>query len=205
MGYTHGIRWSENKIETEILKVMNMLSINRMPSAREIEEVLGDSKLTNAISKRGGHYYWAKKLNVKIKESDTKTGIDFENIAIKLFESKGYVVKSMPLLHPYDLLINDFVKVDVKISNPGYVRTSRVHTFRTAKKDATCDLYILFAMDENGGIERLFIIPGFDLRVVTLCIGSNSKYNKYINRWDLVGKYIDFYSELNNLEEVRRG
>lgn len=196
MAYTHGIKWNEHKIKNEILKVMDMLNIDRMPSRSEMEEVLGDSKLVNAIAKRGGHYYWAEKLNIKIKESDTKTGIDYENIAKKLFESKGYSVKPMPLLHPYDLLVNGCVKVDVKVSNPGRIGKSRVHTFKTGKRYATCDLYAMFALDEKGEIERLLIIPGAELKVVTLCIGSKSKYNRFLNRWDLVDKHINFHSEL---------
>lgn len=196
MGYTHGTKWDEDRIKSEILKVMSILSIERMPSRKEMDEVLGNAKLTNAIAKRGGHYQWANKLNIEIKESDTKTGIDFENIAAKLFESKGYEVESMPLLHPYDLLINGCLKVDVKVSNPGHVQKSRTHTFRTGKRNATCDLYAMLALNEDGETERLFIIPGAALNIVTLCIGSKSKYNKYLNRWDLVDKYIEFYSKL---------
>ena len=40
MGYTQGIKWSEEMIEKEIRKVMYAMHINRMPSRNEIEEIL---------------------------------------------------------------------------------------------------------------------------------------------------------------------
>jgi len=45
MGYTHGTRWDNQKIESEIKKVMRCLGIDRMPSRSEIEQVTGNNSL----------------------------------------------------------------------------------------------------------------------------------------------------------------
>ncbi|HEY5563879.1 MAG TPA: hypothetical protein VIK72_19360 [Clostridiaceae bacterium] len=196
MGYTKGIRWNDNLIESEIMRVAELLSINRMPSRTEIISITNDDALTNKIAKTGGFSYWAEKLKMGLKISDTSLGQDYELKAIELIEGKGFEVERMTTKYPFDLLINDNIKIDVKVSRPGYVKGSRVHTFRTTKKFATCDLYMIFALDENKAIEKFFIIPGSDLKVVTMCIGRKSKYDIFIDRWDLIEKYDKFYREL---------
>jgi hypothetical protein len=197
LGYVHGIKWTDEKIEKEIKRVMYALHINRMPSRSEIEEVLKDSALTNKIGKLGGFQYWANKLGLETKESETSTGKEFEEKAIGILESRGYRVQRMTTKYPYDLLVNEHIKVEVKVGRPYMLKgESRVHTFRTSKRHATCDLYLIFALDESEEVERLFIIPGCELKIVTLCIGKNSKYNKYIDRWDLVDKFNEFYKGL---------
>lgn len=197
MGYTHGVEWNEDLIESEIRKVMDMLNINRMPSTSEIKSVLNDESLTNKISRSGGFFYWARKLRLENKESETKLGQAYEVIAIDLLKAKGYEVDRMTTLYPFDLLVNNNIKIDIKVGKPGDIKGCRTHTFRTAKKYATCDLYMIFALEENDLIEKLFIIPGHELKVVTMCIGGKSKYDKFIDRWDLIDKYNKFYQEIS--------
>ena len=202
MGYTHGINWGENIedekkiVISEIEKVMNMLDIEHMPSRTDMLSVLADNSLANKVARTGGFTYWAHELNIEEKESETKLGQSYEVKAMEMLIKKGFEVARMTTKYPFDLLINDNIKIDVKVGRPGYVRESRVHTFRTAKRYATCDLYFIFALDENEEIEKLFIIPGSDLKVVTMCIGHISKYDKYIDRWDLIEAYDKFYKAL---------
>jgi hypothetical protein len=55
----------------------------------------------------------------------------------------------------------------------------------------------VYALNEEGNkVERTFVIPSKNLKLVSLCIGKNSKYNKYINRWDYIDKYDKFYKSL---------
>ena len=196
MNKSKRIFWTDKLIESEIKKAMNLLSIDRMPSRKEIDQVLNSSALSGKISKTGGFYHWAKRLEIEIKKSETETGSRYERLAVDILLNKGYAVNEMSFKHPYDLLINDKVKVDIKIAKPYLLRGSRVHTFGINKKYATCDLYILFALNNFDSIERLLIIPSHKLKITTLCIGANSKYNQYINRWDYLDKFNEFYSEL---------
>lgn len=199
MGYAYGHRWTEDEIVRNILKVTSSLSIDRMPSASEMNIVIGDSSLSNAVRRNGGFYKWADKMELEIKNCETTTGKGCEILAKALIENLNYKVKKMSTKYPFDLLVNDKIRIDVKGSNPHISRGSRVHTVGINKKYATCDLYLIFALDEYENIERTFIIPGCDLRVTSMNFGKDSIYNIYLNRWDLFKKYNDFYNNLASL------
>lgn len=93
MGYTFGIQWNDKLIKEEILKVMEVLNINRMPSSDEMKLVTGNTKLTNAIRRHGGYLFWAASLNLEQSECETRTGFKEELNVKALLESKGYKVE----------------------------------------------------------------------------------------------------------------
>lgn len=199
MGYAHGHRWTEDEIAQSILEVTYSLNIDRMPSASEVSAVLGDTSLNNAIRRNGGFYKWANKMGLEVKECETTTGKGYEVIAKNLIENLNYKVEKMSTKYPFDLLVNDKIRIDVKVCSPYISRGSRVHTVGINKKYATCDLYLIFALDEDKNIERTFIIPGCDLRVTSMNFGKDSIYNIYLDRWDLLKKYNDFYNNLASM------
>ena len=198
MGYTHGKQWTEEEIGENILLVSKVLNINRMPSTSEMGMVLGSSSLPNVVAKSGGFKKWADKLKLDIKISETQTGKGFEELAIKLLEDKGYIVQRMSTKYPFDLLVNECISVDVKAGRPYMSHNSRVHTVGINKKYATCNLYLVFALNEIDQVERTFIIPGCDLKHTSMNFGENSIYNIYVDRWDLIKKYDQFYNNLNS-------
>lgn len=186
------IMWTDQKIEEEIFKVMNALNIYRMPSNSEIRAITHDTTLTNAIRRHGGFYGWAEKLQLPVKESETKTGSTYELYAMATMLSKGLIAKRMSVRHPYDLLVNKNIKVDVKVSSAYLNNGSLVNTVGLGKEFATCDLYIIYLRHQSGELDRTLIIPGHEVRHKYLNIGKDSKYNKYIDRWD----YFKIYSDL---------
>lgn len=192
MGYTHGTHWNDEKIAEGILCVCDSLKLGRMPTQSEIHNFYGDDKLANRISKTKGYYGWAKTLNLPIKSSETTFGKAYEDIAKTFLESKGHEVTKMSQNFPYDLLVDRTVKIDVKVSRIGKVHGYTCHTFRLGKKNPTCDIYMLIALDEHDKVERLLIVPAAKAHVTTICIGSNSKYDCYIDRWDLIEQYVRF-------------
>jgi len=202
MGYVKGIKWDEDLIENKIHEVMRILGIDRMPSASETELILRDSSLSNKIAKTGGFNTWAKRLMLEIKSSETQLGQEFEVKARKMIEDRGYSTKQMSCKYPFDILVNDKISIDVKSAKVYLSHGSRVHTVGINKKYATCDLYLIFALDESENIERTFIVPGCDIRVTSMNFGENSKYNMYLNKWDLLKKYDDFYNNLDSIGGV---
>lgn len=183
-------------IEREIKRVANTLSIDRMPSASEMDMVTGSSSLSNKVSKTGGFYSWASKLNLKVKNSETQTGKGFETVAVKMILDKGYEVKRMTTKYPFDLLVNNNISIDVKVGRRHCIGNSRLYTIGINKKYATCDLYMIFALNEEEKVEKLLIIPGNELKVTTMNFGKHSIYDKYIDRWDYIEKYDKFYKQL---------
>ncbi|WP_124115392.1 hypothetical protein [Paenibacillus xylanexedens] len=169
-----------------------------MPTFNEIVELDKNYSFAGAICKNKGFREWANYLNLEIKDSCSKTGIDYEFHALNMLESLGYKVEKMALRHPFDLLINNCVKIDVKVANPKtYEYKSLVHTFATNKPNPTCDIYLLFALDVNGEIDNTYIVPSVYARVSTIEINANGKkYHEFAGRWDLIEKYVNFFNTI---------
>lgn len=190
-------KWTNELIESELNKCMKALQINRMPTAPELKS-LGRNDLHCKISRTKKYKGWAEHLGLSLKTSETQKGNGYESLVKKKIEllSNHLRVTRMSTKHPYDLLINDCVKVDVKVAAPHMLRgLSRVHTFGLNKKYATCDIYVCVALDENEAIERTFIIPASHLQIVTLCVGKESKYNKYVNNWGFICDFVNAYEK----------
>lgn len=193
MGYTTGIKWSYEAIKEELTKVINALDINRMPTSVEIKSVTKNSKLINAIRRYGGYLYWANQLDLNQAPGTTRLGTLGEEKVKEILEEKGYKVKKMSVKHPYDLLVNSNIKIDVKTARL-YVNQSgySYYTFNLEKKDPTCDIYIFYCVE----IDKILIIPSKFLKQTQLSIGEKSIYNKYIDRWDYLNKFDNFYKEV---------
>lgn len=191
-------KWNYDDIKNRLLEIIKELDIERMPSQQELLSIELDVGLSNAIKRSFGYYGWAKELNLKIKDSETFLGITFQEICTNELINKGYHVENTTLKAAYNLIINNNIRIDVKSGCAYFDKNGcRLHTFGINKKYPTCDLYIIYALDELGiKIERTFIIPSKDLKLISMCIGENSKYNQYINRWDYIKKYDQFYKQL---------
>lgn len=189
------MKWTEEKIQSELLATIEILGIQRMPTADELK-TLGRNDLHIKVSRTKKYRGWAEMLGLELKSSCTLTGQLQEDVVERMLIEKGYQVERMTTKHPYDLLVNGAVKVDSKLANPYFLRGSKVHTFGIAKSEPTCDIYVCVAMGDTGEVERIMVIPSHQLRVVTLCIGKQSKYNKYIDRWDYIEKYSNFLKDV---------
>lgn len=189
--------WNDGRIETELRKCIKILQLSRMPSAQELTQI-GRNDLHCALSKHPKKYRgWAKELGLPLKSSETEKGNRYEEIVMKKINivSNHLTVNRMTSRHPYDLLLNNCVKVDVKVGTAHYHFGSRAHTFALNKKYATCDIYICVALDEQEKIENIFIIPAAHVQIVTLNIGAESKYNKYKNNWNFLYNFVNQYEK----------
>ncbi len=191
------IKRTKEDIFKELKLIINELKLNRMPSRSEIIECCGDNSLHNAIVRSGGYYKWAEVLNLKIKKSETLMGLNYEQVCAKYLTSKNYKVETTSIKAPYDLLVNNNIRIDVKSGCAYDLSGNRVHTFGINKKDPTCDIYVLYGLNEDGiDIEKTFIIPSKNLKITTLSVGRQSKYNKYIDKWDYIDQYDKFYKTI---------
>lgn len=197
MGHTHGTKWTSELIESEIKNVMKSLNINRMPSSHEIKIVTHNQGLINKISKTGGFYKWAQDLHLQIKGSETFTGKKYEKALMKNLEIQGWKVERMAVRYPYDLLVNENIKIDVKASKRYYYDGKNYfYTFNLEKRNPTCDIYICYCINDEDLTEKILIIPSLFIHFTQLSIGRKSKYDKYIDRWDFLKQYDYFYKNL---------
>lgn len=201
MGYRHGVNWTDEMVKEEIKKVMKALHINRMPSRSEVELVRRDTSLTNRISRSGGYREWALKLGLKTKESDSSKGWRYEEKAQKALEERGFDVKKMTTKHPYDLLIESSVKVDVKVSSRYYYeKENYYHTFSLDRKYHAYDFILGYCLDDNAEVEKVLIIPTISImKIKQISLGAKSDYDKFKDRWDLIKNHADSMERLGKL------
>lgn len=201
MGYSHGVRWTEDKIINEIHKIMDKLEIDTMPTKTQMDKYTGSYALSNAITKRGGTYKYADILGLEVKSSESNLGEKYELICLEHINKLGMKCEKMQRRYPYDLLVCDIVKIDVKASNIFSNSSSDYHTFNIEKIYQTCDIFVCYCLDNNGDICKTYVIPSSILNGKTqLSIGIiSSKYDRFIDRWDLIYEYTKFNEMLTNL------
>lgn len=194
MGYTTGIKWNDEMIAEKVMRIASLFEPKRMPSNREVIEFEGNYKLANAIQKHGGYEYWANRLNLEQKYSETSLGINGERWIADYLKTEGFEVEPTPIKYPYDLLVDKCVKIDVKTANISHVKGYPIHSYRLAKEQQTCDFYILFEADT----ERIYVIPASKLNSqVQVAMGNDSKeYRQYINAFHLIKQASDMYQEM---------
>ena len=197
MGYTHGIEWSDSVIEQKIMEVVNKLNLDHFPTHAEMVKALGDKSLPCKISKDKGTIYWAEKMGLPIKYSETSFGNKFEIVAISdIFENTGLHSVQTSSRHPYDLITDNSVKIDVKVSKE-FTNNCNVKSFsfNLEKREPTCDIFVLYCLNNDETMRKVLIIPSCTLLGQTqVGVGENSKWNEYMERWDYIKQYSDFFN-----------
>ncbi len=187
------IKWTDTLIKEKLIEVMKALEIDRMPTRSECEAYYHNGALTNAVARRGGWYAWARKLNLGIKDSETTVGKSYEKAAEENLISLGYDVRRMPQNFPYDILVDDSIKIDVKASHLYNGPHGSFYTFNLDKQYATCDCYILYMLHDNNEIEGVMIVPSkFVIANNQISVGRDrSKYYRFKDRWDYIAQMVD--------------
>lgn len=194
MGYARGIKWSEEKIKSEILAVMEKANLKTMPTQKILKKVTGNSRLTTAISRYGGIIKFANDMGIEHMGRETELGREYEKICLGKLADMGYEVELMDDKHPYDILVNQSVKVDVKAGHL-YVCGCSFFTFNLEKRRPTCDIFVVYCINKADEIKKTYVIPSSVMSGKTqLSIGVNrSKYDIYLDKWDLIKKYDEFF------------
>ena len=190
--------WTEEDIISAIREVVDNLELDRMPSYQEMKDYHRDSALTNAISKHQGVYYYANIMGLEVKASETLFGKLGESDVMEKLIGDGYEVTKMPQNFPYDLLVNDALKIDVKASKLYRGKTGSFYSFNLEKPFCTCDIYVLRTIDDENQ-EKYYVIPSCHIYNKTqISIGEKkSVYSRYLDRWDYISDYCDFFSEVS--------
>ena len=197
MGHTWGTKWDDNRIKSEVKNVMTALGIDRMPTRTEMDSVTHNTALSNKVMKTGGIRHWAENLGIELKNSETTLGNDYEFKVKEMLEHKGYKVEKMSTKHPYDLLVNNYIKIDIKVSHYYHGDGYKSHSFGLSKKKHNCDIFICVAVDDKENIIKNLIIPSkFLMGTKQLVIGVNSKYDKFNNKFEYIDKFDSFYASL---------
>lgn len=184
-------KYSEKQIVTEIEKVKAALQIDHMPSRSEIDLVTKSTWLTNIVMRTGGFRFWAKKLNLKVKGSETEFGYKYEKIAQEHIIEMGHKAELTPVKFPYDILVDGVTKLDVKAGREYHCPTGTSwYSFNLEAAYPKCDFLVVYCVGTTK-VDRTYIIPAHILRGCRqLSMGKNTKYKKYADRWDLIERHV---------------
>lgn len=189
-------KWTDEMIKKGIMDYVKTKNINIMPTHSELKEFYGNYCLTNAIRRHKGTKYWADKLGLKIKDCESKLGEKYEGQAVAdIFSNLGLESELCPVRYPYDLLVENAVKVDVKFSREfNNYGGAKYFTCNIEKEQQTCDIFVVYCVGEDN--TKVLIIPSYVVSGKTqIAIGiKESKYDEYENRWDIIKQYCDFIS-----------
>lgn len=199
MGYSHGQKWDDEKIVEALTFMIDKCNMDTMPTHSEIKKFFGNNALNCAISKRKGIKHYATIIGMNIKECESKFGEELEDFCVLQIQEKlGLDGEKTKSKHPYDILVNRAVKVDVKASRIfNSYRGAKYYSFNLEKKCQTCDIFVFYCINQNDEIEKTFIIPSCHISGKTqLSVGKTSMYDKYIDQWHFIFDYNKFMTEL---------
>lgn len=192
---TSSRKWTYEEIEKSIYSVANSLGIKRMPTYHDIISEEGNS-LSNAIVRTLGYKGWAERLKLSIKESETSFGQSTEDMVEKLLNKQGFHTYQMGTIAPYDILVNQNIRIDVKSAT----LRGNSHTYALGSKPHCCDIYICVGFDENrNDIMDILIIPFTEAKTQTITVRNRKgKYMKFKDRWGLISEFSTFFKKLVN-------
>jgi hypothetical protein len=105
-------KWNDAMIADHIMQ--NYRTTGKMPTVTFLKET-GQHGLSVQISRTGGFVLWAERLGLSREHSDSDTGWDGERMVCEKIKAMGHVVtRSMDVKSPFDLLVSEVVRVDVK-------------------------------------------------------------------------------------------
>ena len=189
--------WTKEKIKKQILEIVENTGIDHMPTGSEVNKYFGNYKLSNAISKRKMWYPLAKELGLKIKDSETTKGKTYEQITFEKLICMGYEAERMPQNFPYDILVENSLKIDVKVSCLYKGKSGNFYTFNLEKPYSTCDIYILYCKNDFKDDEVIILPSKYVSNNTQISIGElKSKYYEFKNKWEYIDEYVKFYKEI---------
>lgn len=182
--------WDEERIESETKAFA--AKVGHFPSTSELKNA-GRHDLSNILCKRGGMAYWSNRLGLPRQHSDSDTGWEGEEAVKQILEGKGFKVSTRTGVKcPYDLIVNDRVRCDVKTTKQA---TYNLNTgmpwsawFYRIGKSVQSDMVILYQSD----IKDCYILPWWEVGTTNITISPSSpKYGKFRNRFDLLESYAN--------------
>lgn len=149
----------------------------------------GHSGLACAICELGGYSLWRGKLGQTLNpDSSVARGRHFQEEALATLQEHGHKTHLMPWRHPFDILVDDTLRIDVK----GSKRYSRGHfafSLRQPQSGHRLDCDIVMLGCENSSI-TWYIIPRSKLGnrqgVAIFPLSPRSMWTDYHEAWHLM-------------------
>ena len=164
--------WTDEKLHQELIQICAGTGV--FPSNQDLIK-LGRQDLSNQIVRRGGFIAWSKRLGYRRKESDSDKGWDGELKCIKKLAELGFKAeKTDRVRSPYDILVNECLRIDVKTAKYAEYGACRGWFYRLGK-NLNADLIMLYQADT----EDAYYVPWTCCPTTNITISRNG--GKYAN------------------------
>lgn len=176
--------WDDEQVEAEVRRIAD--GLGHFPSNTELVG-MGRNDLSNQISRRGGFLHWAAKIGIDRQRSGSDTGWAGEAQVMSLLTELGFAVqRPMGVKCPFDILVNDLLRVDVKAARRAQYGAC-VGWFYRLGKVPQADLILLWQLDTGD----FYALPWFICPRTNITISSNGgKYAAYHNNLDVIHEML---------------
>lgn len=195
--------WTDDKIRDGIMAIVAANGEKRMPTSDEIVAYCGGYGLLSAMRRSGGAIRWGEILGLPTGADSTLLGWRHERYAQQQLQKRGHIVDHYGRNNPYDLLADQAVKIEVKTAHLTGPAGKREYTCRL-RQPHRADIVIVYCLADGDAVAKTYIIPAHVLHNISqLTVGRyHSKYDNYIDRWDLVDKLIASFTALEVHDDV---
>ena len=178
-------KWTDDIVTTELRQIAT--SLGHFPSARELREI-GKENLLQAMNKRGGIAKFVPAVGIARQHSDSDTGWEGEAMVKEILEANGFnVSKPGGVKHPFDLLVHDSLRVDVKAARFAEYGHSKGWFYRIGKMPQA-DIIILVQLDTRA----IYGLPWQVCPYTNVTISrTGGIYARYLNNFDLIRRMAD--------------
>jgi len=178
--------WTQERI-TEALQPY-ISKFERMPTANELMAE-GRNDIAMALRKCG-YRATAKKLGIELKKCETHKGLDKEALVMNWLSARGYSVKQTTTRAPYDLLINDCLRIEVKSATYSVAAGGYVFTFGDRGYNPPYDVYVCCAVDRaSDEITAFYIIPSWFVLQRGITVTKSKKWTLWLNNWEVINDW----------------
>lgn len=155
----------------------------RMPTNAELHS-LGASRLAVHIGKTGGFERWSESMGCAMKPSESLMGKRWERFVAALLERGGRsAVVQEPIKAPFDVLVNESVRVNVKSAHFNtYVMKNggkcAGYFFGIGTTHERCDAFALVC-DDGSKEPRILWVPSYEMRQQTVTLTKRHRLNDF--------------------------
>lgn len=187
-------RWTDELLEAALRPICQELG--HFPSVTELKARGRNDVACRVANRSGGMIAWAKRMGFERVHSDSDTGWEGERTVAAILRNRGFHVKERESQKcPYDLLVSEVIRIDVKTASYAEYDNTRkggkcTGWFYRIGKDTSCDIVILYQQDT--GI--CYIIPW------KYCTSSNITITK---TGDTYAKFRENFKLLESLVRSR--
>lgn len=173
MGHSHGKKWTDEDVRREILACSEN---GVMPTTSEMT-IRGRGDLANQVARRGGFLHWASLCGLKVKNSCTSRGQKWEGHVCDGLNASGYQAVRQSTKHPFDILVNDRVRINVKSAKYSEYGACRGYFFGVGHTWGSCDLFAFVRVADP--MPPTLWVPWHEARQQTVTLTPNHRLNGF--------------------------